>query len=166
MTSPRTLVLAWGNPGRGDDGLGPAFAARLAAEALPEVTVETDYQLQVEFAADVARHDRILFVDADRSPDSSPWWIERLHPATGGASFSTHSVAPGEVLALGRELFDAEPEAWLVGIHGYQFDALGEGLSPGARANLEAALAGLRAFVAGGPPGGDDPVRPPAQPPP
>ena len=65
-------------------------------------------------------------------------------------SFSSHHVSPGSLLALARDLFDSEPEAWLVGIRGYEFDEFGERLSEGARANLEAAAGFMRAALDGG----------------
>ena len=63
--SPATvLVIGYGNPGRLDDGLGPALAEALAALELPGVTVEANYQLTVEDAAAVAEHDVVVFADA------------------------------------------------------------------------------------------------------
>ena len=44
----QTLVIGYGNPGRRDDGLGPSFADILAAEGIPGVDVDSDYQLTVE----------------------------------------------------------------------------------------------------------------------
>jgi hydrogenase maturation protease len=133
-----TLVLGWGNPGRGDDGLGPALAELLGERAIAGVEVESDYQLQVEDAADCARHERVIFVDADRS-GLEPFSCRRLAPTTSALSFSSHSVSPGGLLALTRELFGREPEAWLVGVRGYEFDSFHEGLSRRARTNLNAA---------------------------
>ncbi len=133
-----TLLLAWGNPGRGDDGLGPALAELLGARAPGVVAVESDYQLQVEDAAECAGHRRVIFADADRS-GPEPFSCRRLAPATSGLSFSSHSVSPGGLLALTRQLFGQEPEAWLVGVRGYEFDSFHEGLSRRARANLAAA---------------------------
>ena len=83
----RTLLLGWGNPGRLDDGLGPALAETIERLALPGLTVGT------------------------------------------------------------RDLFDARPEAWLVGVRGYDFDEFGEGLSPRARRNLEQAADFIHAAV-------------------
>lgn len=143
MSAPRTLVLAWGNPGRGDDGLGPAFAELVADEAGFGLTVDSTYQLQVEDAAEIAQHDRVVFVDADRG-GPPPFRMSRLEPAAGPPAFSTHSVAPGELLALARGLFGSAPEAWLLGIRGYQFDEFGEELSAPARANLAAAASFVR----------------------
>ena len=46
----QTLLLGWGNDGRRDDGLGPAFARIFAERGLSRLTVSSDYQLQVEDA--------------------------------------------------------------------------------------------------------------------
>lgn len=141
-----TLILGWGNPGRLDDGLGPAFAEAFRQIALPGVQVETNYQLQVEDAAEVARHRRVVFVDADRN-GVEPFRFERLRASLHPLSFSTHSVAPDAVLGLTNSLFEAEPEAWLLGIRGYEFDDFGEGLSDRAQQNLSAAIGFLRDAV-------------------
>jgi len=138
VSAEGTLVLGWGNPGRGDDGLGPALADAVEALAAPGVEVESDYQLQVEDAAAIARHERVLFVDAARE-GPEPFFLRRLSPASSGLSWSSHSLTPGQLLALARELFGAEPEAWLLGVRGYEFDRLGDPLSRGARENLAAA---------------------------
>jgi hydrogenase maturation protease len=146
--SSDTLILGWGNPGRLDDGLGPALVAALENSTTPGVAVDSEYQLQIENAETVARHRRVVFVDADRQGDE-PFSLRRLHPSKCAPSFSTHSLSPRSVLALSRDLFDAEPEAWLMGIRGYQFNDFGEELSEQAKENLTAAirflLAALRA---------------------
>ena len=149
MTPRRTLILGWGNPGRRDDGLGPALAEALAGAEGPALTVDSGYQLQVEDAADLARHERVLFVDADRA-GGEPFSLRRLEPAPMPASFSSHSVSPGQLLALAHGLYGAAPEAWLMGIRGYEFDEFGEGLSARARANLAAAVGCVRAVLCSG----------------
>ena len=68
-------------------------------------------------------------------------------------------MAPGEILALAGELFGRSPEAWLLGIRGYDFDGFGEDLSVGAQANLESALEALWNWLGGGAAHG---ARPPA----
>jgi hydrogenase maturation protease len=133
-----TLILGWGNPGRGDDGLGPALTELLGERLRGDVRVESDYQLQVEDASECASHRRVIFVDADRA-GPAPFSCHRLAAADSGFSFSSHSVSPGGLLAITRELFGREPEAWLVGVRGYDFDEFHEGLSRRARANLAAA---------------------------
>ena len=76
------LVIGYGNPGRRDDGLGPAFADAIAELALPGVQVEVDYQLSVEDAAAAAAGERVLFVDADGA-GREPFSVRRLAPVTG-----------------------------------------------------------------------------------
>ena len=149
MSGAHTLILGWGNPGRRDDGLGPALAAAVAADAPAGVTVDTDYQLQVEDAAELARHARVLLVDADRS-GGEPFTLRRLAPGSGSLAFSSHSVTPQALLALSRDLFGSVPETWLMGIRGYEFDEFGEGLSPRAGANLAAATTFVRAALDAG----------------
>ena len=134
------LLIGYGNPGRLDDGLGPALAEAIEAMSLPGVTVESDYQLSVEDAAEVAGHRLVIFADAD-SAGAEPFSLTRIAPAGKTTSFSTHSVRPEAVLALAGELFGAQPDAYVLAIRGYQFDEFGEQLSPQARKNLTAAVA-------------------------
>lgn len=144
MTSnPRTLVLSWGNPGRGDDGLGPALTNMIGDRVGAGTSVGSDYQLQIEDAAEAACFDRVVFVDADRA-GPEPFSCRRLFPAENGLSFTSHSVTPGALLTLTRELFGREPEAWIVGIRGYDFDTFEETLSLRARTNLAATADYLR----------------------
>jgi len=58
------LVIGYGNPGRLDDGLGPAFADAIAGEPLSGVTVDSNYELTVEDSDAVSRHKVTIFVDA------------------------------------------------------------------------------------------------------
>jgi hydrogenase maturation protease len=141
MMRPRTLILGWGNPGRGDDGLGPAFADEIAALGIPDVDVASDYQLQVESAEKVAHYRRVLFVDADRGNRDEPFWLGPLEVgAAVSPAFSTHGVSPETILALSRDLFHQMPEAWLMGIRGYEFESFVEQLSWRAFANLMQAV--------------------------
>jgi hydrogenase maturation protease len=151
----RILLLAYGNPGRRDDGLGPALAGALEDLRLPGVTVDVDYQLTVEHAAAVAGHDVVIFVDADTAA-AEPFSFRRIPPpadldgesgAGPGWTFSTHSLQPDGVLSLAAELFQARPTAYVLGIRGYDFDAFGEDLSERARTNLEAATEFIRTVV-------------------
>jgi len=133
------LVVGYGNPGRLDDGLGPALAEALEKLDLPGVAVDADYQLTVENAADVAEHDVVVFADAHVS-GPEPFSVRRVRPGPGTVGFSSHSVEPQAVLVLARQLFAAEPEAYVLAIRGYEFDAFGEALSDRARVNLAAAV--------------------------
>lgn len=147
MKSERTtLVLGWGNPGRADDGLGPEVVRALKGSGLSGVEVQSSYQLQIEDATEVARHPRVLFVDAARD-GAEPFSVERLLPQENGWTFSTHSIAPATVLAMARDLFEAQPEAWIVAVRGYEFDEFREELSSRALANLRQVVSFLKSAL-------------------
>jgi hydrogenase maturation protease len=139
------LVLGYGNPGRLDDGLGPALVAALEARRIPGLTAEADYQLSVEDAESVARCDVVVFADADVS-GPEPYGLRRIEPCAQ-PGFSTHSVDPETVLGLAHDLFGARAEGYVLGIRGYRFNGFGEEISEKARRNLSAALAFIEARV-------------------
>lgn len=132
------LLIGYGNPGRQDDGLGPALAAEVERLDLPGVTVDSDYQLTVEDAAAIVRHGAVVFADAAVS-GAEPFSFERVEPRSA-ASFSSHSVAPAAVLALAHDLFGSRAPGYCLGIRGYEFDQYQERLSKRARANLASAV--------------------------
>ncbi|MGV8040140.1 MAG: hydrogenase maturation protease [Thermoanaerobaculaceae bacterium] len=141
MSAPpsRVLLLGYGNPGRLDDGLGAALAAQVERLGLPGVQVESDYQLCLEDAETVARHDVVIFADASTT-GAEPFSFTRIEPARG-MSFSTHSLRPEAILGLAAELFGARTEGFLLGIRGYAFNEYDESLTERGRANLAAAAA-------------------------
>jgi hydrogenase maturation protease len=142
----RILVIGYGNPGRADDGLGPALAERIEALRIPGLTVESDYQLSIEHALMASEHDIVVFADADPLADG-PFYLRQVEPAPPGR-FSSHGVAPGEVLHLARSCFNASPEGYLLGMRAPDLDRFGEGLSGPAREGLDAALRFLPRFIA------------------
>ena len=144
--APDVLLIGYGNPGRLDDGLGPALAKAVEQLDLPRVTVDADYQLTVEDAADVAKYDVVIFADADTT-GPEPFRVKRIEAGVGHLSFSSHSASPQDVLSLARELFNAEPAGYILGIRGYKFNEFGERLTGKARENLAAAVAYVEAAV-------------------
>jgi len=136
------LVLAVGNPSRGDDALGPELAARLEAAALPGVEVIVEFQLQVENALDLVGRERVIFVDAGTGTPAPFEW-RRAAPA---ADFlhTSHALSPEAVLATYERITaKAAPESWILCVRGEAFE-LGEGLSEAASRHLEAAWQQLR----------------------
>ncbi len=135
----KTLVLGYGNPGRLDDGLGPAFAERIRLMGLPGVEVESNYQLNIEDAELVSRYGHVVFADA--SVDSAePFDFRPLDRHAPMVGFSSHSITAGSLLGLAEALFGSVPRAYAMAIRGYEFNGFGEHLSPAARNNLGAAV--------------------------
>ena len=150
MTEParKVLLIGYGNPGRLDDGLGPALAAAFEAAEQPGLTVESNYQLSVEDAEAAGRHDVVIFADASVA-GTEPFFFRRLEPHAE-LSFSSHSVSPAGVLALAHDLFSAPVRGYALGIRGYEFNEFGEALSQRARVNLAAAIEFLRQVLLDG----------------
>ena len=138
---PRVLILGYGNPGRQDDGLGPAASAQIEALGWPNVTAHENYQLNIEDALDVADHDVVWFVDAARS-GPSPFAFEALAPAAS-LEFTSHLVRPEAILAMAYHYYGATPQAFLLGIRGYEFEFV-EALTPAAADNLQRAVEMLK----------------------
>lgn len=149
MSLAPTLVLAWGNPSRGDDALGPALVEALQRSPWPGVEFLLDFQLQVEHALDLRDRARVLFVDAATAADWSPeeaFRITRVAPAPS-AAITSHALSPQAVLQVFVDIEDTPPPpCWLLAIRGEAWE-LGMPLSPAAQTRLEAALAWARAFL-------------------
>jgi hydrogenase maturation protease len=134
---PRILVLGYGNPGRQDDGLGPAVAAGIDRLGWSNITAYDNYQLNIEDALEVAEHDVVWFVDAAKA-GPSPYDVRDLSPAPT-IEFTSHIVAPEAILAIASQLYGKTPRAFLLAIRGYQFEFVEE-LTEGAADNLRVAL--------------------------
>jgi hydrogenase maturation protease len=143
------LVLAVGNPSRGDDAIGPLLAERLEAAIAagttgttgtwgPQVEVCCDAQLMVEHALDVVGRRAIIFVDAAASDPGRVAWAPVV-PARGGLAVTTHSCSPGQLLRLVEgTLGEASPPSWLLSVGGHAFE-LGEPLHQETARALEVA---------------------------
>lgn len=131
------LLIGYGNPGRGDDALGPALAEALEALALPGLDVVVDFQLNVENAFDLKGYDAVYFVDA-AVQGAEPFVYRQIQPEDP-ALFSSHAVSPEGVLALAQKLFGLTVPGYVMAIRGYAFDEFGAPLTPRAALNLQAA---------------------------
>jgi hydrogenase maturation protease len=149
---PALLVLAWGNPSRGDDALGPLLAERLLAHAeaaslAGRVEVLTDFQLQVEHALDLVGRDRVLFVDAALDL-AEPFTVRTLRPARGGG-IGSHALAPEAVLQVYEDLHGhAPPASTQLAIRASAFE-LGTAPSAEALADLDLAIAWACRWLSG-----------------
>ena len=146
MTAP-LLVLAAGNPSRGDDGAGPWLAARLAEEAPAGVEILEDFQFQVEHALDLAGRRAVLFVDAARpGAADGGLCLAPLAPADAPPVLS-HALSPAQLLAVAQRLGQPLPAAWLLAVEGAEF-GLGRGFGAAMQARLPQALALARGWIA------------------
>lgn len=134
---PKLLLFGYGNPGRGDDGLGLDLIERIAQLNLADVECQNDMQLQVEHVTDLAGCDQALFIDADVFC-ADPFKFSEIRAEKNG-SYTSHAMNPSALLHAYQRVYGVDgPPAFLLRIRGYDF-GLGDSLSDQAAANLEAA---------------------------
>jgi hydrogenase maturation protease len=134
----KVLLIGYGNPGRLDDGLGPAIAKEIEKLKIEGVSCDSDYQLTVEDAVDINKHDVVIFADADVACPS-PFYFKKIE-AGNTVSFSSHSITPKSLLALTKQIYGNETRAFVFGIRGFEFNEFEERLSKNAKCNLTKAL--------------------------
>lgn len=134
----KTLIIAIGNSGRSDDGLGWAFADSILDKGEFFGDVVYSYQLQIEDADLISKYDTVIFVDAYSQLLENGACLERVDPLIVH-SFSTHALDPAAVVGLCQELYESTPEAWVLKIEGHEWD-LNVGLSKHGEKNLVQAL--------------------------
>ena len=144
-TDTEILVIGFGNPAREDDGIGPALAGLVEEAAIPGVNVDIDYQLSVEHAADIARHEIVVFADASVNCEA-PFTFNRVE-AQSSESFSSHSVSPEQALGLAVDLFTANTVGFILGVRGYSFEMFREEMTEAASENLNSAAESLIAAL-------------------
>lgn len=114
-----TVVIGYGNPLRGDDGVGPIVAERVG-RLQPHVQVLTPHQLLPELADAVSRASLVVFIDA--AADGAPGDISCDPVKADADSRLDHVLSPSALLQLARTAYGYEPLAWLVRVNGHAFD--------------------------------------------
>ncbi len=133
------LILAIGNPLRGDDGVGQALL-----EQVPPLVAERlcCQQLLPEHAALLSRHPWVVLVDAAvPTPVAPPGTVcgRVVHSDYVSLYSSTHHMTPACLLGWTRLLYPQVPRCWLITITGATFD-YSIALSPAVRQALPQAL--------------------------
>lgn len=142
------LVLAWGNPSRGDDALGPLLLERLECEGVIDgvrVQALQDFQLQVEHCLDLVGRRRVLLVDASVGLDA-PFTVQPVRPQAP-AGLGSHALSPGALLHWFETLHGhAAPPCTQLALRAQRFE-LGEAPNAQALADLERGVAWVRGWV-------------------
>jgi len=133
------LSFTYGNPARGDDGLGPTMFELLEknkheCDELDNVDLLTDFQLQIEHAVDLDQRECALFIDASVSA-AAPYEFNQIQ-AQRDNSYTTHAMSPVAVLDVYQQINQCEPPpSYMLTIRGYEF-GLGQPLTEQAKHNL------------------------------
>ncbi len=133
------LIIAWGNRGRRDDGVGLVLAEQL--EALygqdDRVTVVAQHQLGPELVEELHSAQLTIFIDAHCRTEADDVLLELVEPDDRDG-LDTHHCRPGQLLALAKCLGYHVPLAVQIGIVARDMQ-FGEGLSAATEAAMNAA---------------------------
>ncbi len=142
------VVIGYGNPLRGDDGVGQRIAGAVASWGLPGIQAFAEHQLTVDMAGLLAGVDTAIFVDACVAREGEGVKVSPIDLQGAPVSWegTAHTGDPRAIIALTGAVYGRCPAAWIVTVPGHNFD-LGETLSPGARRGMTVALRKIHHLV-------------------
>jgi hydrogenase maturation protease len=145
MADFQTLVIAYGNCLRGDDGVGPAMGEIIKSWQIPGVKVLIERQLIPELIAEMKQAESILFIDAGLNLGDRALVCRPLS-RQGSIGNWGHHLDPEALLKLLHDLESRTPSAWQLTISAFSFDH-GEQLTPSASANLQVTVPWVRKWL-------------------
>jgi hydrogenase maturation protease len=122
------LLIGYGNPLRGDDGIGWVVAEKMA-ERNPSIKVITDHQLLPEYAEPISEAKLVIFVDVADGTEAGIIKRESIVPIPPQPGAFTHHLTPSGLLSMAQDVFDRSPPAYLFTITGTDFE-FSEEISP------------------------------------
>lgn len=147
--APTTLILALGNPLRGDDGVAAAVLQQLGALPLPpDIALLDGGTPGLETVLLLEGYDRALIIDAAEMGLSPGEWrivaldAVQLLPGDDALQGTLHSAGVAEALTLGAALGILPPQIVIVGIQPQSLDWIDQ-LSPAVQAAIPAVCAAV-----------------------
>ncbi|HEX6974079.1 MAG TPA: hydrogenase maturation protease [Vicinamibacterales bacterium] len=122
MSCATSLIVAYGNALRGDDGVGVRIGAICAAAGWNTIATTA---LLPEHAEAIARADRVIFVDCHVGLNAGEVAVV---PIDAQQATALRPASPASLLALAKDLYGSSPRAHLIGV-GPETLAYREGLS-------------------------------------
>ena len=146
----QSIILACGNPLRGDDGVALRVVCNLQdSYADPETEICCAQQWTPELAESISKSQLAIFVDASAAIPPGEIRLQPVSDRHEPPGLTTHSLSPAGLLELSFELFQKVPErAFLLTIGGVSFDH-GDQLSEPVQKAVPAACNQLKALLSG-----------------
>jgi hydrogenase maturation protease len=154
----RVTIIGYGNPLRGDDGLGwhavnrlaekirrnQGEGRRVAGARTADLKVLSRQQLAPELTEEIAGAGLVIFIDANCQQPPGRWTCESVKPRATYSAALTHHFAPADLLALAEALHGkCSRKAFLLTAGGEYF-----GYQEGLSGALIEALSELEELVA------------------
>ncbi|EAW35887.1 hydrogenase maturation protease [Lyngbya sp. PCC 8106] len=144
MNQKTVLVMGYGNPIRGDDGIGERVATEVENWNFSNVRSQSLHQLVPEVAEDLTQVDVVIFVDASITGETVE--LLAVEPLETTELNWGHYLNPQSLLTLAKTLYHKTPEAWLISVPGVDFE-LGENLSEIAKQGVTVALEKIKQLI-------------------
>jgi hydrogenase maturation protease len=144
-----TLILACGNPLRGDDAVGWEIAEAVqSASPCADIEIETAHQLAPEMAARISQAAIVVFVDASVTHEPGSVRFERIFSSQSAPGTFTHELNPPALLALAAALYGRSPaRAFALSVCAESFE-LNDALSESVRAAIPEAVFTILGYLA------------------
>jgi hydrogenase maturation protease len=141
------LIIGYGNPLRGDDGVGQQVTEAVQQWQLPRVRAIAVHQLTPDLAVCLSQTQTVIFVDAvSADPQTLPdVRVESLTPASLN-SFTGHFVDPRSLLTLAQKLYHHMPAAYQILIPAICFE-FSETLSPMTQNGMALGLQKIKTLI-------------------
>jgi hydrogenase maturation protease len=132
----RKLIIGYGNPLRGDDGVAWEVASRLAV-AIPDgdIRILTVHQLTPELAERVSEAELVIFIDAAETGLPGTWKCDEVRPRYSSVNPLGHHFDVFDLLAFSEAVCDTRPRAFVVSIAAESFE-FQDNLTPAVEASL------------------------------
>lgn len=132
----KNLILGYGNPDRGDDGVAWYILMRLFEEKMikdvdlfcceflslnQSIDVWFNFQLLPEIAENLSSYKKAFFIDAHTGEIKDDIKLSKIKPVFDNSPF-THHMTPSSLLALTKTISGTHPQAWLLSVRGYEFE--------------------------------------------
>lgn len=131
----QSLLLAYGNSLREDDGIAPLLAESLQ-ENTPRIDVVIAHQLLPEHAELISNYERILFMDAKLGNRIGHVEVFSLSEHEAPQNTITHHFDPTMLLKSAELLYQKNSQAWCFSIESRHFDH-SDSLSPSMQSQFE-----------------------------
>jgi hydrogenase maturation protease len=132
------LIIGYGNPLRGDDGVGWQAAEHLRERIRDgKVEIVTSHQLTPEMAEPASRARVVIFIDADCDNREGEIALRRVEPDRSASELFSHQLKPEDLLGVANRLYGGRPGGVLVTVGAGTFE-YGAELSEAVRTALPA----------------------------
>ena len=140
------LIIGYGNPIRGDDGVGHYIADILKGKNIPGAEIITAHQLHVELLETAVLFDKVILVDASQT--SRDVGFGRIQASFDPFLNSSHHLTPGMFVRLAQTIYFKDIEVYLCSVRGENFD-MGSTLSPRVMSRSKKAVKLICSFLQG-----------------